>query len=208
MIFSNQTRLALTLLSGIAIASFAKPACSQTPLAYAISPSSELPPFATQTQQINTPLEFSPVLANLELAVEPPILPEIKNTPPENAEYIIAPRIIPNNQVNPFTTTLPLNSIPISHLTEWEVVGGYNFGDTQNDNFIFDGIVKLKSSVTESLTRTNILTLDQKGTYAQLRTVRQFRAIDVTRSEPQTLTGLQIQLTAVLSWVKHSNSNG
>lgn len=207
----SANQLALPLLLGIAIASRAKPTCSQVPVAYFISPTSLVPPLDVQIQA-QTSLDFSPDLANLELTipaiakVEPLIQPNVKQSPPENSQYIIAPRVVPEAQINPFTTTLLLNNTSISHLTEWEALGGYNFGDSQNDNFIFDGVIKLNSSITESITRSNILTIDQKGIYAQLRTVRQFREVDVTRFEPQTLTGLQIQLSLTAPCIGESSA--
>ncbi|WP_009630517.1 hypothetical protein [Synechocystis sp. PCC 7509] len=208
----QRSSLAITLLLIFTSLSLTKPAFGQTSLAYSILKTSELPPIDNQIQLAETPIDFSPVLANLELIIpaDPTIKPSIRlenTTPtPQDSEYIITPRVVPDNKINPFTTALPLNGISISHLTQWEALGGYNFGENQNDSFIVDGIVRLESSVTESLTRNNVLTIDQKGTYAQLRTVRQFREVDVTRFDPQTLIGLQIQLSLTAACIGETAS--
>ncbi len=125
--------------------------------------------------------------------------------PKENSQvdpkYIIPPRIAPNKKVSPFTTTLPLNNTFINHLTEGELFVGSSFGDAQNIIFNVNGIVKLNSQVEESLTRNNILTIKQTGSYLQLQTIRKSREITVSTKEPQTLLGAEIQLSLTASCV-------
>ena len=209
--FNYVNQLALTLLLGVASVTITEQVCSQALLAYP-SLIFELQAIDAQIQS-EIPVEFSLVLANLELTIptkakiEPLAQPEVKKPTPDSSQYIIAPHVVPDAQINPFTTTLPLNGTSISHLTQSEALGGYNFGDSQNYNFVLDGVVKLKSSIRESLTRNNILTIDQRGTYAQLRTVRRFRKVDVTRKEPQTLTGLQIQLSLTAPCLGDTNAS-
>lgn len=116
-------------------------------------------------------------------------------TPASDPNYIIPPRIAPNEKINPITTTLPLNDIPISHLTEWQLSALQAFAETTNSDIFFNGILKLQSRVIESLTRDNIYTVDQKGTYLQLRTVPLERTITTTTIEPQTMNGLEIQMS-------------
>ncbi len=109
--------------------------------------------------------------------------------------YIISPHIVPDAKINPFTTTLPLNSVPINHLTKWETFQGVSFGQTQNTNYNFNGIVKLQSQVAESLGKDNIFTVEQTGKYFQLQTVRQSRQVTVSRQEAQTVFGTKIQMS-------------
>ncbi|SKB11542.1 conserved exported hypothetical protein [Planktothrix sp. PCC 11201] len=109
--------------------------------------------------------------------------------------YIIPPRIDPKEKINPGTTTLPLNDIPISHLTEWQLSALQAFAETTNSDIFFNGTLKIQNRVIESLTRDNIYTVDQKGSYFQLRTVPLERTITTTTIEPQTMTGLELQMS-------------
>ena len=109
--------------------------------------------------------------------------------------YIIPPRIAPSERINPSTTTIPLNDTPITHLTEWEFTAGKTFADTTESDLIFNGTLKLDSQVVESLSRNNVYTVDQKGSYFQLRTVPHQRTVTTTTTEPQTMTGLELQMS-------------
>ena len=116
-----------------------------------------------------------------------------------NSDYIIPPTIAPKEKIHPFTTTLPLNGIPISHLTEWELYGGATFGDDTNTSISAGGIVKVDGKITESLTKDNIYTVDQKGDYLQLQRIRETREVAVTRNEPHTMLGMQMQMSFTAS---------
>ncbi|MEQ8961657.1 MAG: hypothetical protein RLP02_27650, partial [Coleofasciculus sp. C2-GNP5-27] len=120
---------------------------------------------------------------------------ETEPTPTSDPDYISPPRIAPQEQINPSTTTIPLNDTPITHLTDWEFSAGKTFADTQESDFTFNTTIKLDSQVVESLSRTNIYTVDQKGRYFQLRTVPRQRTVTTTTTEPQTMTGLELQMS-------------
>ena len=113
----------------------------------------------------------------------------------EDPDYLIPPRIAPEDQVEPSTTTVPLNDTPINHLTEWDFSASGTVAETIDSNPVFSGTLKLDSQITESLTRTNIYTVDQQGRYFQLRTIPLEREVTTTTTEPQTLTGLQLQMS-------------
>lgn len=116
-----------------------------------------------------------------------------------NSDYILPPTIAPKEKIHPFTTTLPLNGVPISHLTDWEVYEGTTFGDDINTSISAGGIVKLDGKVTESLTKDNIYTVDQKASYLQLQRIRETRKVAVTRNEPHTMLGMQMQMSFTAS---------
>ncbi|NJL09894.1 MAG: hypothetical protein HC908_06030 [Calothrix sp. SM1_7_51] len=116
-----------------------------------------------------------------------------------DANYIIKPRIIPKNQVNTFTTTIPLNGRTINHLSESEVIGSFSFGDAQNNTFNINSFFPINSQVTESLTRDNIFTVEQTGDYFQLQTVRKANEITVNRIEPITILASEIQLSLLVA---------
>ena len=116
-----------------------------------------------------------------------------------DSKYILPPTVAAPEKIHPFTTTLPLNGIPISHLTDWEFYTSSTFGDDNNTSISAGGILKLSSQVTESLTKNNIYTVDQKGSYLQLQRIRQNRKIELTRNEPHTMLGMQMQMSFVAS---------
>ena len=123
-----------------------------------------------------------------------------------DAEFIIPPHTAAKAKLNPFTTTLILNGKPISHLTKWELATGAEFGEDRSSNLSLNGIVTIDSKVTESLTRNNVYTVDQTGSYIQFRTVQNSKTVSVSRKVPQTLTGLKIQLSLTGSCILPSGN--
>ena len=127
-----------------------------------------------------------------------PIVPSLNKKPKNSTilsdpNYIIPPHIVPDEEVNPFTTTLPLNNIGISHLTEFLFTGYQTFAHTTNNNTFLKATFKLYGKVLKSLTHDNIYRVDQKGVYIQLETVPLDRKVGTTRIAPQTLTALEMQ---------------
>ncbi len=125
-----------------------------------------------------------------------------------NSDYILPPTVAPPEKLHPFTTTLPLNNVPISHLTEWELYTGTTFGDDNNTSITAGGILKLDGKVTESLTKNNIYTVDQKGSYLQLQRIRKTRQIAVTRHEPHTMLGMEMKMSFTASCLVGENIEG
>ncbi|MGB6300541.1 MAG: hypothetical protein WBF90_30810 [Rivularia sp. (in: cyanobacteria)] len=116
-----------------------------------------------------------------------------------NSTYISPPKIAAPEKIHPFTTTLPLNNVPISHLTDWEFYTGSTFGDDINTSISAGGIAKLNGRIIESLSKNNIYTVDQKASYVQLQRIRETRKIAVTRNEPHTMLGMQMQMSFTAS---------
>ncbi|MBV6626022.1 MAG: hypothetical protein KI793_24335 [Rivularia sp. (in: Bacteria)] len=137
--------------------------------------------------------------ANLLKRISPTQEKPSKKSKASNSIYINPPKIAAPEKIHPFTTTLPLNGIPISHLTEWELYGGTTFGDNTNTSISAGGIVKLDGKIIESLTKDNIYTVDQQGSYLQLQRIRETRKVAVTRNEPHTMFGMQMQMSFTAS---------
>jgi hypothetical protein len=112
-----------------------------------------------------------------------------------NAQYKIIPQVVSKKQIPPFFTAIPLNGTSISHLTEGEVSAGYEFGNGISENFLINGLYAIKSQIKQSISRDNVFVSDQTGLYLQLKTVPEHRTITITRIDPQTVNGLQFQLT-------------
>ncbi len=147
---------------------------------------------------------FTTISTVRELAQERKVKPLNKSD--LNSDYIIAPRIASPEKISPFTTTLSLNNVPISHLTDWELYSGTNFGDNINTSISGGGIFKLNGQIIESLTKNNVYTVDQQASYLQLQTIRESRKVEVTRNEPQTLMGMQMQMSLTASCLISDNS--
>ncbi|WP_227788833.1 MULTISPECIES: hypothetical protein [unclassified Nodularia (in: cyanobacteria)] len=124
-----------------------------------------------------------------------------QKSPQTEQEYIISPRIADEQKIHPRTTTIPLNGVFINHLTQRQFTVGSRFGNNQNTTFDLNGLVKLNGQVQENLTTNNIFTVDQKGEYLQLQTLRKSREITVNLTEPLTVLGTELQLSLVGSCI-------
>jgi hypothetical protein len=165
----------------------------------------EFPKIRVEKPELNSAL--GPLLSVTELETKQIVTHTQKNFPlvveiekkqqvsQGNAQYLMPPRIASKEKIHPFTTTLPLNGATVSHLTEWEVVGGSHFGDDQNAAFTLSGVVKLNHQIKESLTRNNVYTVEQTGSYLQSQTVLQSREVTFARKDPQTLFGMEMQMS-------------
>ncbi|PHV63271.1 hypothetical protein [Cyanobacterium aponinum] len=109
--------------------------------------------------------------------------------------YRIPPRIVPKDKVSQETTSFSLNGVAVSHLTEWQILGGSTFGDNINYQPSFNSIFTLSSQVEESLSNDNIFVRKHTGSYLQVRTIRSKKTITTTTKIPQTLLGFQLQLS-------------
>ncbi|WP_293088674.1 hypothetical protein [Okeania sp. SIO3B5] len=148
----------------------------------------EIPKWSTSATDLKSPSQ--------NLASQPnPTAPSLQKKPKPDPDYIMPPRIAADEKISPFTTSLPLNNTPISHLTKWQFSSSQTFANTANSNTFLNSILKLNGRVIESLTRNNIFTVDQKGTYFQLRSVPLDRKVTTRTIEPQTLTGLEISMS-------------
>ncbi|MGK7904753.1 MAG: hypothetical protein AB4352_25770, partial [Hormoscilla sp.] len=76
------------------------------------------------------------------------------------------------------------------------------------DPIFFNGTLKLEGRVIESLTRNNIYTVDQEGSYWQMRTVSHQRTVTTTTVEPQTINGLEIQMSLIAPCVTPGDAPG
>lgn len=125
-----------------------------------------------------------------------------------NSNYLISPKEADSDEIHPLTTTLPLNNVPISHLTEWEFYNGSNFGDDISTDISGGAILKINGQITESLTTDNVYTVDQKGSYLQLQTVRESRQVTITNNEPQSLLGMHMQMSLTATCLANDNPEG
>jgi hypothetical protein len=112
-----------------------------------------------------------------------------------NSNYKYPPRVVKKERVPPNLTALPLNDVPITHLTQWQLNAGVEFGLQRSINLPIEGLFTLNSKVKQSLTQDNVFTSEQSGQYLQLKTVLDQRVLSVTNADPVTVNGFQLQQT-------------
>ncbi|MDJ0798756.1 MAG: hypothetical protein QNJ51_18375 [Calothrix sp. MO_167.B12] len=155
-----------------------------------------------EKQQISTKSDDSrnfPLVAKLD---KKPAVIKDKEKPSGDPKYIDPPHIVPNKKVHPLTTQLILNDQVINHLTTGEIFGAVSFGDDRNTNFNVNGILKIDGEIEKSVSRENILLRKQTGRYIQLQTVNRNRKVEVSTKQPQTLTGIDVQLSLIASCIE------
>lgn len=82
-----------------------------------------------------------------------------QNIPPssdslqKDSEYIKPPRIIPNNKINTFLTTMPFNGRSINHLTNADIIFSNSFSANQNTVFDVNAIFNINSQIEQSLSK-------------------------------------------------------
>lgn len=138
----------------------------------------------------------------VEILDNKPTITKAQKQSSKDPKYIVPPYIVPNKKVHPLTTKLLLNGTNINHLTTGEIIGGVSFGDTRSTIFDVNGIIQLNSQIKKSVSRKNILVREQKGSYIQLQTVNKKRQVLVNTKQPQTLTGIDVQLSLIGSCIE------
>ncbi|MBE9012327.1 hypothetical protein IQ250_19195 [Pseudanabaenaceae cyanobacterium LEGE 13415] len=113
-------------------------------------------------------------------------------TPPS---YKLPPRIVPDRFVSPDVTRTILNGATINHLMEGEVRSGVDFGEGRSENVTFNGTVELSNQLQQSITRNNVLIVEQRAEYLQLMTVLRKRELTLEQRRPYTMLGQHIQMS-------------
>ncbi|MGB5963888.1 MAG: hypothetical protein WBG73_24850, partial [Coleofasciculaceae cyanobacterium] len=111
----------------------------------------------------------------------------------QNPNYINPPEIVPSSKLNTLITTIPLNGNIINHRTEWETNNSLSFGSDRSTNLDLNAIIRVRSQVEQSLSKDNVFTSDQQGSYLQFQTFKTQREVELLQTAPQTLQGLIIQ---------------
>jgi hypothetical protein len=99
------------------------------------------------------------------------------------------------NTIDPFATTIPINEIAITHLTQWQLQVGQLFGQETSSSPDFNGILTINSDVSTEIKENRIFSVEQRGQYVQLATVRDKRTVTTTETIPLTILGQHIQMS-------------
>jgi hypothetical protein len=146
-----------------------------------------------------------PFIAPATPTVSPVAAPETRNpklpkgqpavAPKPDPRFLIAPRQLDLNQLNPAFTQLVVNDVVVNHRTQAEVTGGIETGDRRTTDVGLNATGLYSPKVEESVSDKRVYRIDYRSTYAQVRTLRQQREIKTTTITPETLFGLRQQLS-------------
>ncbi|MGG6282801.1 hypothetical protein ACQ4M3_14575 [Leptolyngbya sp. AN03gr2] len=109
--------------------------------------------------------------------------------------YNPPPRIVPDRFVSPDVTRTILNGATLNHWMQGEVRSGVDFGEGRSENVTFNGTIELSNQIQQSITRNNVLTLEQRAEYLQLMTVLRKRELTLEQRRPYTMLGQHIQMS-------------
>ena len=128
------------------------------------------------------------------------LFPLLNQNPFSNAfiEVPFIPRPLTSsdpNTIDPFATTIPINQIAITHLTQWQLQMGQLFGQETSSSLDFSGIVRINSDVSTEIKENRIFSVEQRGQYVQLATVSDKRTVTTTETMPVTILGQQLQMS-------------
>ncbi|HBE20286.1 MAG TPA: hypothetical protein DEG17_21470 [Cyanobacteria bacterium UBA11149] len=121
-----------------------------------------------------------------------------------NFNYISPPKIISDQKLHPFITTIALNGRMINHLTQQQI-NSYSLGENPDRNYSINATYRISSQVEQSLSKDNIFTSDQRGSYLQLQTVRTENEVKLTQANPETMQGMTMQMTFTGSCLGNTN---
>ncbi len=139
-----------------------------------------------------------------ELIVSPNNTPAVRSpnapTPPNPAttadpRFIIPPRELDPTTVDPFSTQFILNGDKISHYTPTIVKTGYESGNFRTSDLNFDVYQVIKSTNVQSVTKDVVLRVNSQIESVGVRSIDRERDIAVSVSKPQTLLGVQQQIS-------------
>lgn len=150
--------------------------------------SSLIPP-STAIVPIDTAV-FTPILApNNSPAV--PLL----NSPQIDSRYILPPRSLAPQTIDPFATQFILNGDKISHLTPTVIKGGLESGSFRNYDFSFNTYRILSANTVQSVTRDSVVRSHTSIATAGIKSSEGDRVITTITAKPQTLLGVRQQIS-------------
>ncbi len=187
------------------IAQTATPTTLPFPLPLPISLPISLPLTPNPTfsnQSINTPINS---ILTPELIVPPTNTPAVPSpnapvTPkPTNSlrdpRYILPPRLLDPNTVDPFSNQFILNGDKVSQGTGTVVKTGFESGNFRSSDLNFNIYKVIGVENIQSVTSDNVVRVSSKIESVGVRSVERERNIIATVSKPQTLLGVREQIS-------------
>ncbi|PSB01064.1 hypothetical protein [Merismopedia glauca] len=132
-------------------------------------------------------------LPSFESSNKPEIQTKQTGEETDSNEYLVPPTVIPENKIrNVQFTTIPLNNTVINHTTRGE------FEPSIIDGSIgVSALYRLEGKVTQSVSKNNVFTFEQTGTYLQTLPFAQERTIELTRKDPITTIGFRLKTSLI-----------
>jgi hypothetical protein len=162
---------------------------------------------------LNTPIVIPPLpqitqIIPLNSILTPELIPAPNNipavpsinapTPPQSARdprFIIAPKELKAEVVDPFSTQFVVNGNKISHLTTTVVNSGYESGNFRTSDLSFDVYKLIGVKHVQSVTTDRVVRVNSQLEVTGVRSVAQNQDIEVAVSQPQTLLGFRQQIS-------------
>ncbi len=124
-------------------------------------------------------------------ALNTPISPQQRRDP----RFIIAPKELEAEVVDPFSTQFVVNGNKISHLTTTVVNSGYESGNFRTSDLSFDLYKLIGAKHVQSVTTDRVVRVNSQLELTGVRSVAQNQDIEVAVSQPQTLLGFRQQIS-------------
>ncbi len=124
-------------------------------------------------------------------ALNTPTSPQQQRDP----RFIIAPKELDAQVVDPFSTQFVVNGNKISHLTTTVVNSGYESGNFRTSDLSFDVYKLIGSKHVQSVTTDRVVRVNSQLEVGGVRSVAQNQDIEVAVAQPQTLLGFRQQIS-------------
>jgi hypothetical protein len=124
-------------------------------------------------------------------ALNAPVSPQ----PVRDPLFIIAPKELDAQVVDPFSTQFVVNGNKISHLTTTVVNSGYESGNFRTSDLSFDVYKLIGAKHVQSVTTDRVVRVNSQLEVGGVRSVAQNQDIAVAVSQPQTLLGFRQQIS-------------
>ena len=118
-------------------------------------------------------------------------------TPPQQQDprFIIPPKELEAQVVDPFSTQFVVNGNKISHLTTTVVTSGYESGNFRTSDLSFDVYRLIGAKHIQSVTADRVVRVNSQLEVGGVRSVAQNQDISVAVAQPQTLLGFRQQIS-------------
>jgi hypothetical protein len=128
-----------------------------------------------------------------------PAVPALNTpTPPQqqrDPRFILTPKELEAQVVDPFSTQFVVNGNKISHLTTTVANAGYESGNFRTSDLSFDVYKLIGAKNIQSVTIDRVVRVNSQLEVTGVRSVTQQQDITVSVSQPQTLLGFRQQIS-------------
>jgi hypothetical protein len=126
-------------------------------------------------------------------SVNTPTSPKPAST--RDPRYLIAPKVLNPQVVDPFSTQFILNGNKVSHFTSTVATAGYETGNFRTSDLSFDIYKLIGAKNVQSVTADRVVRVNSQVESVGVRSVAQNQDIAVSVSKPQTLLGFRQQIS-------------